>query len=59
MFFFLEFVFPELSTLQLRHKKLEHRILILREISSLDPATEVWKQMSRSKCQIYVLTCVS
>ena len=44
---YIVFVFPMFSTLELRNKEFGPQILILREISSLELAPEVWKTKSR------------
>ena len=52
--FFIDFVFPKVSTLELGNKTNGPRILILHEISSLEPAPKVQKPKSKSKTVDFV-----
>ena len=51
---FIVFVFTNFSTLELRNQKNGLQILILREVSSPEPAPKVRKPKSRSKIQVFI-----
>ena len=55
----IDFVFLNISTLELKHDKFGLHIRILHEISSLEPAAKVWKPMSRTTTSDFVLFSIN